>query len=237
MESKQKYTCLIVDDESLARQLLQVHLLNHPRFELIHSFSSAEKALEYLKDNEIDLLFLDIEMQGISGLELIPKIQQSIKVILSTAYAEFALDAFELNVVDYMVKPITIQRFNQAIERVFVQLETEYEAKLYQANFTQDNFITIKSSYSLIQVPLQDIIYIEAMHKYIKIFTIEKRYTTLMSLTTILEMLPNNFFRCHRSFVVNLNTIDQIQGSIICSGTYEIPVSRTYKAALMDKIK
>ncbi len=237
METSNKYKCIIIDDESLARQLIQTHLKNVPEFELLQSFSSAIDAEKYLRENEIDLMFLDIQMPKLSGIDFLKSLTNPPKTIFTTAYSEFALEGYELNVVDYLVKPIVADRFMKAIGKVIEILELEKHIKVPSTLDSIESSIVIKSSHQLIKINLVDVLYIEALHKYIKIVTVEKNYTTLFSMNSIeQEIPPSLFYRCHRSFIVNIKKVEMIDGNQAIIDKYKIPISKTTKEELVLKL-
>ena len=237
METKTTYKCLIVDDETLARILIRTHLLQIPELAIIHECSSAIEADQYLKTHQIDLLFLDIQMQHLSGIDFLKSLQNPPKVIFTTAYSEFALDGYELNIIDYLVKPITFERFYKAVTKALELLKLENDNKKTSETTLIDKSIVIKSSHQHIKIDLTDILFIEGLHKYVKIITEKKSYTTLIALTVMEEQLSNQlFYRCHRSFIVNLNKVDLIDGNLAIIGTYKVPISKLNKLELLTKL-
>ena len=236
MEFNTTYKCLVVDDEALARQLIQSHLAQIPNIELVQSCSSAIEADQYLNSNKVDILFLDIHMPKLSGIDFLKALQNQPKVILTTAYSEFALEGYELNVVDYLLKPITFERFYKAVSKAIEILNLEREIKESSTAQIEERSILIKSSHQLIKIELSDILFIERLHKYVKIVTSKKTHITLISLTAIENELPSQmFFRCHRSFIVNLNKVELIDGNQAIIATHKVPISKTSKAELILK--
>ncbi len=237
MQNNKLYKCLIVDDETLARQLIQTHLKQFKSIEIIQSFSSAIEAKEYLKSNNVDLIFLDIQMPKLTGIDLLKSLTNPPKVIFTTAYSEFALEGYELNIIDYLLKPITFERFEKAVNKVIEILNVENSTKTTISTEVQEKSIVIKSSYQLIKIDIADILYIEALHKYIKIVTAEKNYTTLFSMNAIeLEIPSNLFYRCHRSFIVNIDKVKLIDGNQAIIDKYKIPISKLNKTELITKL-
>ena len=237
MEFNTTYECLIIDDEALARQLIEAHLAHIPNIESIHSCSSAIEAEQYLRSNKIDILFLDIQMPKLSGIDFLKSLQISPKVILTTAYSEFALESYELNVVDYLLKPITFERFYKAVNKVIEILNIEREIKESSTAQIEERSILIKSSHQLIKIELSDILFIEGLHKYVKIVTLKKNHITLISLTAIENELPSQiFYRCHRSFIVNLSKVELIDGNQAIIASHKVPISKTSKAELILKL-
>ncbi len=237
MQAKKTYKCLIIDDEALARQLIQTHLQQFLTIEVVKTFSSAIDASEYLKLHTVDILFLDIQMPKLSGIDFLKALQNPPKVIFTTAYSEFALDGFDLNVVDYLLKPITFERFEKAVNKVVEILNLENDLSEKSVAKIESTSIVIKSSHQIIKIQLADILYIEALHKYIKIVTAEKNYTTLFSLSAIENEIPTTlFYRCHRSFIVNVNKVTVIDGNQAVIGLHKIAISKFNKAELILKL-
>ncbi|MBI1838215.1 MAG: response regulator transcription factor [Flavobacteriia bacterium] len=232
-----KYNCLIVDDEALARELIQMHLKNTCNIGEIITCSSAFEAAAILKSAKFDLLFLDIQMPKFSGIDFLKTLANPPKVIFTTAYSEYALEGYELHVVDYLLKPITYERFAKAIQKVFEILDMEAQVKEPGTIESKDDSILIKSSHQLIKIKIEDILYIEGLHKYVKIVTQEKSYCTLIGLTSIeLEMPSKSFYRCHRSFIVNLNKIGLIEGNQAIIQKFSVPISKKNKEELILKL-
>lgn len=237
MKTSTKYKCLVVDDEVLARQLIQTHLTHIPNLELTYSCSSAIEAGQYLQSNKIDLLFLDIQMPKLNGIDFLKSLVHPPKVILTTAYSEFALEGYELNVIDYLLKPITFERFQKATNKALELFNLENFIKEPSIIKAADTSIVIKSSHQLIKINMGEILYIEGLHKYVKIITKEKKYTSLIGLTVIENELPKNqFYRCHRSFIINLDKINLIEGNQIKIDLFSIPISKNNKEELISKM-
>lgn len=237
MSENKKYNCLIIDDEPLARQLIQTHVQNIPELNVLMEFSSAIEAKRYLETNTVDLIFLDIQMPELSGIDFIKSLQNPPKIILTTAYSEFAIEGYELNVIDYLLKPITFERFRKAVLKTIEVLKLEEGSNNLSTGKLSQESILIKSKHQLIKVQISDILYIESMHKYIKIFTSENTYTTLFSITTIEKKLPNNqFYRCHRSFIINLNKVKLIDGNKAVLQKNSVPIGKNNKAELISKL-
>lgn len=237
MEAKKIYKCLIVDDEALARMLIRTHLSQIPELEATYECSSTIEADNYLKTHKVDLLFLDIQIQNQSGINFLKSLQKPPKVIFTTAFSEFALDGYELNIVDYLLKPITFERFYKATSKALEILNIENENKEPTLTTFVDKSIIIKSSHQHIRVLLSDILYIEGLHKYVKIVTPKKNYTTLIALTTMEEELPSHFFyRCHRSFIINLSKIELVDGNLAIIEGNKVPISKLNKQELIAKL-
>ena len=176
-------------------------------------------------------------MPKLTGIDLLKSLTNPPKVIFTTAYSEFALEGYELNIIDYLLKPITFERFEKAVNKVIEILNVENSTKTTISTEVQEKSIVIKSSYQLIKIDIADILYIEALHKYIKIVTAEKNYTTLFSMNAIeLEIPSNLFYRCHRSFIVNIDKVKLIDGNQAIIDKYKIPISKLNKTELITKL-
>ena len=223
--------CLIVDDNQLARMAMKQLVSQIQMLELVAECSDAMEAYNYLNSGQVDLLFLDIEMPGMTGIELTKKL--GIKkplIIFTTAKTDYAVEAFELNVVDYVVKPVSTARFLQAVEKA---------TEIYNSNKTDEarEFVFVKDNGILKKLNVEDILYLEAMGDYVKVHTSQKFHVLHSTLKSIEEKLPpNKFLRIHRSYIVALQKIDFIQDGIISIGKATMPVAETYKSALNKRL-
>lgn len=214
-----KISCIIVEDEPLALKRTESFVLKTSTLELLRSFENALEALEFLKSKPVDLIFLDIQMDELTGIEFLESTKINSKVIFTTAYEEYALKGYELNVLDYLLKPFTYPRFLQAVN------------KFEKENKETKNYIFIKSGYHLEKIYFDDILFIEGMGDYRRIHTTSNRkIMTLQSFTELLQLLPGmNFKRVHKSYVVSLSKIKTIERNVIVIGNERIPISATYK--------
>lgn len=221
--------CIIVDDEPLALDLLESYVKKTPFLELVERFVSPYQAMQYLTENQVDLVFLDIQMPGITGIELSKVIQSGPKVIFTTAYSQYALEGFKVDAIDYLVKPFNYQEFLKAANKAL----TWFGLVNKQSEETSDdNAIFVKSEYKLVKIEYDKIIYIEGLKDYVKIYLIDhpKPILTLMTLKSLEERLPSNqFMRVHRSYIVNLTKISTIERSRIVFGSVYIPIADGYK--------
>ena len=217
--------CVAIDDEPLALQLIRAYIQRFPALRLLHTFDDAVAGAEYLRNQEIDLLFVDINMPDISGIELVRSLQPKPAVIFTTAYKKFAIDGFELNALDYLLKPISFERFEKAAEKAIDYLQYRDVQKR-----ASEQVLFVRSEYQLVKINLHDIEYIESFEDYIKIHqTGAKPVMTLMTLKNILEKLPpGQFQRVHRSFVVAISKIRTIVNRKIRLSAAEIPISDSY---------
>lgn len=236
-------TCLIVEDEPLARNLItdyvrKVHYLN-----LIEACSSPLQAIEILRNQSIDLLFLDIQMPELTGISLLKALQKKPMVILTTAYSEYALEGYELDVVDYLLKPITFERFLRAVDKASQRqannstpVSTVAPAYSTITDSTQP-FVFIKDGTKLVKVRWDDILFIEGLKDYVTIHTKQQKVVTLQRLKALEEQLPaDKFIRVHHSFIVALEAIDHIHKGEVQIGSTMIPISDSYKKAVKDII-
>jgi len=230
------YKCLIIDDEDLARELIETHLEQLEGFELIASCASAIEASAILQKWTIDLLFLDIEMPVLKGTEFFKNLIQKPKVIFTTAYRDYALDGFELNAVDYLLKPITFGRFFKAIEKFLESESTTSQIILNNEDVIHKDYIYIRNDRKQVKVKFEDILYIESLKDYIKIHLLEKNYMTKYSISSFHKLLDNRFVRVHRSFIVNQNKISAYTKHDIEINDIEIPIGESYKS-ILDKLK
>ena len=232
--------CLAVDDEMLALDLLEDNIKKVPFLELIQACKSAMEAMEVLRNQPIDLLFLDIQMPDISGIQLIKSLHHKPLVIFTTAFSKYATEGYDLDVIDYLLKPYSFERFLKAVNKAYEYLDLRNRAS-NQANVKEivasSNFLFVKADYKLYKINLKDILYIEGLKDYVKIFVSEKPIVTQMSMKALEEKLPpNDFIRVHRSFIVAFNKIDFIQKQMLTIGKKEIPISEHYRDELFKII-
>ncbi len=217
---------IALDDEPLALEILQSLCDTIDYIELNKTFTKSDEAFKYLKKYPVDLLFLDINMPSISGLDFYKKLPHKTMVIFTTAYSEFAVEGFTLSATDYLLKPISLSRFQQAAEKAFSQW------KLQNQNIEQQ-YLFIRADYSLIKILFSDILYIEGLDDYLKIhIQNQKTVVARMTLKAILQKLPETeFIRVHRSFIIPISKISKIRNKIIFIGQAEIPISVSYEEA------
>ena len=227
--------CIAVDDEPLALELLEDNISKVPYLQLAAKCSNAMEAIKVLQAEPVDLIFLDIQMPGLTGLQFIQSLSIRPMIILITAYEKFALEGFNLDVVDYLVKPVSFERFVKACNKAWEL----YQLKTKPGELTtgkQAEYIFVNVDYSLLKVVLGDIIWIEGLKDYIKIHlkSTSKPVITRMTMKSIEEILPaNRFIRIHKSYIVAMAFITAIRKSTVMIGAEELPVSETYQEALM----
>jgi len=223
--------CLIVDDEPLAREGLEQYVRKMPGLELTGSCQSAIDALAFLQKEKPDLLFLDIQMPEMTGLELMKSLTHPPKVIFTTAYREFAVDGFDLNAVDYLVKPISFERFARAVQKVQQSLKSSSTPP------PQEEYIFIKSDGQIIKIPVSDIIYAESAKDYVFIYTQAKRFMALLPLKQLAENLPtDSFMRVHRSYLVATAAVDRLEGNHLYIGEVKVPISRSLHDEIYERV-
>ncbi|MBQ2851911.1 MAG: response regulator transcription factor [Bacteroidales bacterium] len=230
---KRKYNVLIVDDEFLARKLLSEYVSKVDYLQLIDTCSDATKAMEVLHKEQIDILLLDIQMPDISGMEMLKLIDKKPSVILTTAYSEYAVDAFSLGVIDYLLKPFDYARFLQAINKA-VNINTSTTV----ANTDMSNdYLMVKADYKLYKVNYDDLLFIEGQHEYVTFHTKAKRITALYSLKNLEDTLPKDrFVRVHKSFIVSIKNIEDIDKTNVSVAGNKIPVGASYRDALIERL-
>jgi two-component system LytT family response regulator len=233
--------CIAVDDEPLALKLIEDFVKKVPFLNFIKSCKNAFEAIDVIQKEEIDLVFLDINMPDVSGIELIKNIENKPFVIFTTAYSEYAVEGFELNAVDYLVKPFLFERFFKAVNKAYELYNLKNKKQQLQAadnNSTQQDFIFVKADYSSIKIYLNDILYLEGLKDYVKIHTAEKKILTLITMKKIEEKLPSStFVRVHRSFIVAIDKIESIQRNRIIINNVRIPVGNSYKDDFYKRIE
>ncbi|MFT4645439.1 MAG: two-component system LytT family response regulator [Planctomycetota bacterium] len=223
------YKCIVVDDEELARRLIKRHLSELEDFELVASCESAIEALKIIKEESIDLMFLDIEMPLLKGTDFLKNLNQKPKVIFTTAYREYALEGFELNVVDYLLKPINFTRFLKAIEKFLESTNKVIESSVFK-------YIYIQSNKKNIKIVLDDVLYIESLKEYVQIHFKNRKVIFKGGITAFEQKLDHHFVRVHRSYIVNINKITAYTKSDIEIGRIEIPIGDSYKDRVLKKI-
>lgn len=230
--------CIIVDDEPLAVEILEAYVEKLPYIQLVGTFNSSLTALQYLKGNRVDLVLLDIQMPELTGFQLVSVLDNPPLVIFITAYDQYAIKSYELEAVDYLLKPVGLDRFIKAIDKVQKRLEGHLpvESQPNEANQHREPFLFIKSEYRIQRIEKSEILYIEGMKNYLRVVTRTEKFMTLQSFKNIQEFLPEpHFVRVHKSFIVALDKIDFIECNRIRIGDAYIPIGDTYKKDL-DRI-
>lgn len=219
--------CLIIDDEPAARDILKTYIADTEELQLAGESKNALEARSALKENDIDLLFLDINMPRLSGIDFLKTIDHAPKVILTTAYSEYALDGYELDVVDYLLKPFSFERFLKAVEKA---------SRTISELTSKDDYITIKADGKLYRVPYEEILFAESQGDYLTVHTKEQKITFYQTMKDLCDRLPEHLFvRIHRSFLVSLSSIEFMEGNQVKIGDHKLPVSKSYKENFIQK--
>ncbi|MCB9262709.1 MAG: response regulator transcription factor [Flavobacteriales bacterium] len=229
--------CLIVDDEPLAIDVIKSHISQSVDLELIGSCNNAIQASEILKSQKIDLMFLDIQMPEITGIDFLKSLENPPLVVFTTAYAEYAIEGFELNAIDYLLKPISKERFDKAIAKANEYFKLKHSDEVDSTEL-EDDHIFVKANQKLIKVSYDDILYIEAFADYVKIFIPEKRIVTLQTMKRMEKKLPEDkFCRIHRSYIVGLKHIESYNTTEVEINHTKLPIGKNYKDQFMDLMK
>ena len=221
--------CLIIDDDPVIRELIGDYIAKIDFLEFGIKVANAIDALNLLNVQSFELIFLDINMPEMSGVEFLENIDTSIPVIMITADKDFALDAYNYNVVDYLVKPISYSRFYQAVKKVQAHLAKKGIA-------LQNDEIFVKDGHDLVKLNLQEVLYIEAVSNYVSFKTQEKNVLSLLSMKKLEDSLPDYFIRTHRSYIVNIRKVDKVESTSLVIRSISLPVSNSYKQALLEKL-
>ncbi|OJJ23930.1 DNA-binding response regulator [marine bacterium AO1-C] len=232
MNTPAKITCLVVDDEPLAREVVLNYVTRIDALECVGSCANALEAFNLLSKHSVDLIFLDIQMPEVSGIDFLRELNPSPQVIFTTSYSEFAVEAFNLEATDYLLKPIEFSRFLKAVNKVFKQLALPVPPlpEVEQTTDHQEAFIYLKVERQMQKIFLKDIVFIESLRNHIRVKTIEREIVAYKSLSAIEETLPTKkFLRVHRSFIVGLDFIETFSPSVVQVKGQQIPVGRYYK--------
>lgn len=231
------FKCLIVDDEPVAREVLETHLKKISFVQIIASCKNALEAFAYINSQKTDLIFLDINMPDISGLSFAKSINKNIKIIFTTAYRKYAAEGFDLQAVDYLLKPISFERLLQAIDKYAHENMQTNQNTNNAKPIISTNYIFVRSERKMIKINFADIDFIESLSDYIKIHLSQKTIITRETITNIEAKLPRkDFMRVHRSFIVSIAKIDLFTNEYIEIGKSMVPISRTYKDAVTKRL-
>jgi DNA-binding LytR/AlgR family response regulator len=227
-----KIRCLLIDDEPPALTVLRSHVAAVPMLEIVGQCHNAIAALEVLQKQAVDLIFLDIKMPRLLGTDFVKTLRNPPKIIFTTAYREYALDGYDLNVVDYLLKPISLERFLRAVQKVYRPDSPTFPLlpHVAVAQTTSDRFLYFRADRKMVKVMVDDIHYIESLKDYVRICTGTKQIISKQTITSLEEMLPEDYFlRIHRSFIVALNKIDSYSPTHIEIAGKELPIGRHFK--------
>ena len=240
-----KIRCIVVDDERLARTLLENFISKIPQLELVEKCKNPIEAINCLRTEHIDLMFLDIQMPDLTGIEFLRTVKR-IKplVIFTTAYSEFALEGYRLNITDYLLKPFSFKRFVEAVEKATEQIQLlrianehqEQEAKNTTTEIKR-NYILIKAAHKIFKVKYEELVYLQSMREYVAFHTKTERILALHSLKKLEQELPKDLFiRIHKSYTISINKVTSLEGNLICLGDEKLPIGSSYKEEVMKKI-
>ena len=236
-----KIKCLAVDDEPLALEIITDYISKVGYLELAGTFDNALDTINYLKEHPVDLIFLDIQMEGLTGIQLLKVLKNRPQVIFTTAFDSYALEGYELDALDYLLKPFSLERFIKATEKAFNKLKTEGPQQPIIQNITQqinpDDFLFVKTENRLQKVFFKDILFVEGQGDYLRINTPKERIMTLQKFSSLQALLPENLFvRVHKSYLVSLEKIENITRNRIKIGEHLIPISESYKKEFYEKL-
>jgi len=244
---KEKIKCLVVDDERLARALMENFIGKLPRLELVEQCKNPIEAIACLQREEIDLMFLDIQMPDLTGIELLKTLKHQPITIFTTAYSEYALEGYQLNIMDYLLKPFSFNRFVQAVNKAIEHIELKDAAQspapipqAFSVNPTVPNkekdFMLIKADHKVHKVKYADILYIQSMREYAAFYTTNGRIIALNSLKKLETELPKQFLRIHKSYIIASEKVTTLEGNMVYIGDEKLPIGNFYRDAVMKRI-
>lgn len=238
-----KINCIAIDDEPLALEIIRDYCSKVPFLNLIRTFDNAVESIEFIRDNKLDLLFLDIQMEELTGIQLLHALKYRPHVIFTTAYDSYALQGFELDVIDYLLKPISFERFVKSADKVYEKMHADEMLKVKTEPVvnpvsSEEAYFFVKTETRMEKVRYGDVLYIEGMGDYWRIITTNKKIMTLLNYKKLEEMLPSKqFIRVHKSFIVAIDKIESIERNRIKIADRLIPVSETYHKQFFDQIE
>lgn len=228
--------CIIVDDEPIARKGIRALIARVPELELVETFNNATSAADYLTDHSVELIFLDIQMPGVTGIEFARNVPKDTLIIFTTAYTEFALDSYEVDAVDYLVKPIEFERFRKAVHKAFNYHSLLLNGEKEAIEQGEDDYLFVKSERRYFKVNFEDILFIEGLKDYVILQLADQRMITKTSLKAIYEQIPQPmFFRINKSYIINTRHINSFDNNDVYISTYEIAIGNSYREAFFDK--
>ena len=234
-----KFRCIVVDDEELARTLLENFTGRLPYLELVGKCKDPLEAMQLMQEQPVDLMFLDIQMPGLTGVEFLRTLKTKPVVIFTTAYSDYALEGYALDVIDYLLKPFSFERFVQAVNKAveLLQLKASAAKGRQETGETDRDFILVKSEHKIYRLKLDDILYIESMREYVAYHTPAVRILSLQSLKSLEEELPDHrFIRIHKSYIVAISKIETLEGNMVHVGKEKLPIGANYKEAVLSKV-
>lgn len=226
-------TAIAIDDEPLALHVIENLVSDYDNLELKRTFTNPNEALIFLEEHKVDVIFLDINMPSINGMELAKRVDAEFMIVFTTAYDYYALESYDLNAIDYLMKPINQKRFKQTIDKI------EKLVYLKKENRIQNQLITIRADLSTIKLNIDDILYIEGMADYLKIFVPHRKpIITRMTMKNIVELLPSTkFIRIHRSFIVQIDKIIAVKSKMVVLDETKLPIGNTYQKRVSEQLK
>ncbi|MCH2044173.1 MAG: LytTR family DNA-binding domain-containing protein [Saprospiraceae bacterium] len=228
---------IMVDDEPLALEVLETYISKLPNLNLVAKCNNAIEAFQALNTHQVDLMFLDIQMPQITGIDFLKTLANPPKVVFTTAYSEYAVDGYELNVVDYLLKPISFERFVKAIDKVILSSKADQNKVVVAAPVEKADYIFVKADKKLVKVRFEEIFYIEGLKDYVILHTPNGRIVTLQTMKSLERKLSDDLFmRIHRSYIINLNHIDALDGNSVLIQKKMLPVGKNYKETLLDVV-
>jgi two-component system, LytTR family, response regulator len=233
-----KYQCIIVDDEPLAVEVIRTYVENTGAFDIVAECNSANEAFSILSATRIDLMFLDIQMPGLKGIDFLKSLVHPPFVIMTTAYREYALDGFELGVIDYLLKPISMERFLKAIDKFTHRMRLETELPEKSADTTEEGFIYLSVNKKIHKILIGDILYAESAKDYLTLHTVNGKIVAKHTISSLEALLPpKEFMRIHRSFIVSVSKIKGFTAHHIDMGALELPIGPNYQEQVFEKLK
>ena len=234
-----KLNCIAIDDEPHALKILQAYIAKVPYLELIHAFQSPLAAIPFLENNDVDILFLDIQMPELTGLQFLNVLRIKPAVILTTAYSEYALDSYDYNVTDYLLKPYAFARFLKAVQKINAEKEKDAPTPIavsIPSSGTKTILIKGDAKNKYYQVDIANITYVEGLRNYLAVFQkTEKKIVTLQSMKSMEEQLSaGNFLRIHKSYIVNMDQVEMIEGNSVKIGDKQLPIGGSYRKAFFE---
>lgn len=230
--------CIIVDDEPLAIDVIESHIAKLEDVEIVAKCTNALSAFEVVQKQDVDLIFLDIQMPKLTGLDFLKTLQNPPKVIFTTAYRDYAIESYDLNAVDYLLKPISFDRFLKAMSKVYDrEIQSPISKEIVEVRPNEDNYIYVKSDKKMVKIKLNEVLYIESLKDYVRIKTQDKMIITHQKISYLEEKLPeDSFTRVHRSFIVATKKVDCYSSAFLEVSGKEIPIGRNYKNQVMSKL-
>lgn len=233
-----KTTCIVVDDEPLAIELLENHIQQFAQLELVATCWNAIEAFEIVKQTAVDIIFLDIQMPGLSGIQFVRSLQNPPAIIFTTAYREYAVESYELDVIDYLLKPITMDRFFKSITKYFDKVGSAVIHKEISAIASLDeDHIYVNTNRKCVKIIFKNVLYVESIKDYVRIHLIDRNISTKGKISVFEQKVPSYFMRVHRSYIVNMRKITSYTKQDIEIGTAEIPIGISYKKEVMKMLQ